>query len=254
MHSSYRSLTIALSLTAVVALAAGCGDDDGDGGTGGSGNTGNTGNTGGGTGNSGNSGGSGNSGNTGGTGNTGNTGGGGGSTGIPSCADYCDGIDTACTADSPQYIDLPGACEAFCAVLTEGTSADVDGDDVTMQLDTRGCRAYHLSAVPMDEALHCPHAGPAGGGQCGNKMESFCASQAALCTAGNRVYANEAACVTDMTDNVVEGGTYDATQTATNTMNCRIYHLTAAAVDPDMHCQHTGGPNADSGNSAACIN
>jgi len=251
MQNSYRTLTLALSLTAVVALAAGCGDDDeGDGGTGGTGNTGNTG----GTGNTGNTGGS-----TGGTGNTGNTGGstgggGGGVTAVPSCMDYCDGLAADCGADKPQYIDLPGACEAYCAVLDEGTDAGVDGADVTGQTDTRACRAYHASAVPMDPGLHCPHAGPAGGGQCGTKIESFCAAQAALCTAGNRVYANEAACVTDMTDNVVEGGSYDATQTDTDTMNCRIYHLTAAAVEPDTHCEHTGGPMADSGDSAVCIN
>lgn len=251
MHRSYRSLTLGLSLTALVALATGCGDDDEGDGTGGSGNagTGATGNTGG------SSGGAGNAGGSGGAGNSGNAGGGGaGIVPPPTCAEYCGEIDTACGTDKPQYIDLPGACEAYCAVLDAGTDADVNGVDVTGQTDTLACRAYHLSAVPMDAELHCPHAGPAGGGQCGSKIESFCAAQAALCTDTNRVYANEDACVTDMTDNVTEGGTYDASQVDTNTLNCRIYHLTAAAALPDDHCQHTGGPNADTGDSAVCVN
>jgi len=237
MKNPHRNVFLVWSLAAVVALATGCGDDDGGEGSDGAGNAG-TGATG-----------------TGGSGGTGNAGGSAGGAGVmppPSCMDYCEGTVAACAANKPQYIDLPGACEAYCAVLDEGTDMAADGVDVTTQTDTRACRAYHSTAVPMDAELHCPHAGPAGGGQCGDKIESFCAAQAALCAAGNAVYADAAACIADMTDNVTDGGTYDATQVDSNTLNCRIYHLTASAVDPDTHCQHTGGPDADSGDSMAC--
>jgi hypothetical protein len=31
---------------------------------------------------------------------------------------------------------------------------------------TIGCHTYHAMAAANDEALHCPHAGPGGGGVC----------------------------------------------------------------------------------------
>lgn len=240
-----RTLTLGLSMIATLSLAAACGDDDSGDGTTGSGNAGNTGNTG--------NGGSGNTGNDGGTGNQGGTGNTGGSTNfdVPSCATYCGMIEDNCE-DTPQYFD--GSCEAICAQFSAGLSTDPTGADVTGGTDTLACRAYHVSVAGMTEPeLHCPHSGPVGEGQCSGdgKVEAFCALQNAIC--GTEQYATEADCVADITG-VTDGGPYDATHQTDDTLACRTYHLTAAAVDSAAHCQHTGGPASLTGDSNACIN
>jgi hypothetical protein len=238
-----RTLTLGLSMVATLSLIAACGDDETGDGTTGSGNAGNAGATGG----------SGNTGNDGGTGNQGGTGNTGGGTNfdVPSCATYCSMIEDNC-GDTPQYFD--GSCESICAEFSAGLSTDPTGADVTGGTDTLACRAYHVSVAGMTEPeLHCPHAGPVGEGQCSGegKVEAFCALQNAIC--GTDQYATEADCVTDIAT-VTDGGPYDATHQADNTLSCRTYHLTAAAVDAATHCQHTGGPGSLTGDSSACVN
>lgn len=76
----------------------------------------------------------------------------------PSCADYCAEYLANCKDDLNAYVD-EADCLAQCGAWYPGTGADTVGDTV-------GCRDYHAGAAMADAALHCPHAGPGGGGVC----------------------------------------------------------------------------------------
>lgn len=81
--------------------------------------------------------------------------------GALTCAAYCTRILSVCTGANAQYGD-EAECAAVCTGFTVGTLGDTTGD-------TLGCRAYHLENAAMSAAMatvHCPHAGPTGGGVC----------------------------------------------------------------------------------------
>lgn len=255
MFTQQRLLAIGLlSGAASLAALAGCGDDD----TGSGDTTSSSSSSGqGGSSTSSGSGGSGASGASGGAGGSSSSGGGqGGGFAVPSCAAYCADMAVNCV-DTPQYIGIDGSCEAVCAQFESGSSIDPAGADVTGGTDTLACRAYHLSvAGQTDPDAHCPHSGPGGEDVCsgGSKGEAFCRLNLALCSGGNQVYPSVDDCIADLPNIANTGGAHDATQLDANTLNCRITHLTAASVDPDVHCQHIGGPNALTGQSDACVN
>jgi hypothetical protein len=156
------------------------------------------------------------------------SGGTGGGTAL-SCDTYCDTIASACE-DNPQYPD-DASCLAACAAFPEGTYADGDG--------SLGCHQYHSDAAVSDPDLHCGHAGPMGDGQCAaDPCENFCVIAPAICPG---VYAS-----TDVCEKVCAGfdvGEFSVDPPATgNTLGCRMYHLTVAAINEDeagVHCAHT---------------
>ncbi len=219
---------LGLFLGALLAISlAGCGD-------GGSGNTGgSTGGTGGATGGTGGATG-GTGGATGGTG--GATGGAGGTTSNLSCDAYCAEIATNCAGDQQQYVDTDG-CMGVCATFDPGTIDDKSGA-------TLGCHLYH-GGVPAagDPATHCAHAGPLGGGSCGNDCDNFCEIAVAVCgSQATPPYADVAACKT-----ACEGFAdttavpYSAKVNSGDSLACRMYHLSVAASSVDAattHCPH----------------
>lgn len=161
--------------------------------------------------------------------------------GALSCADYCAAIVASCTganrqyglSDATQAVSCMTACTSFG--WAEGTSGDMSGD-------TLACRTYHaLAAAGSDanHALHCPHAGPLGGGVCGaSACADFCAADQHVCPSA---YASASDCMTACT------GFSDATTVTSpttgsgNTLSCRTYHLSAAAGPggATSHCPHT---------------
>lgn len=151
-----------------------------------------------------------------------------------SCADYCSTVTTNCKLADAQYFDKADgvdngmtSCMAVCAGFPEGTAADT-------AMNTLGCRTYHAGAAAMDSATHCPHAGPGGAGVCGANCEGFCSGALELCGSS---FADMGACMTECAA-FADTVRYDTSQTAGNTLACRIYHLTAAGVDAAAHCPH----------------
>lgn len=183
----------------------------------------------------------------------GSTGGTGDPFAVRDCSEYCTMMSAVCDAEKPQYFNAT-ACLNVCATFEVGETTDPAGGDVVGGTDTLACRAYHLGAADSsgNPVLHCPHAGPAGENVCGDKDVAFCTLQAALCFDTNEVYPSVGDCLADVPNMPMGGGTYDATQTNTDTFNCRIYHLTAAGFNANTHCSHTAGPNAPGGNSPVC--
>jgi hypothetical protein len=167
------------------------------------------------------------------------TGGAGGSAAMElTCDYYCNSIDGAmgaCTGDAnDQYANnLTGACMATCATFTEGKLGETSGN-------TLGCRIYHAdvaSMSAMNATSHCPHAGPFGDDTCGERCDVFCSIAEKVCTGNNAAFADKATCMTECAA-FAKDPKYSVTNTASDTFGCRAYHLTAAAIAPDMHCAH----------------
>lgn len=152
-------------------------------------------------------------------------------TGAPggTCADYCATIATNCTGAQTQWGN-EGFCAASCATFPVGTPADMAGN-------TLGCRVYHAGAAAGDPATHCVHAGPGGSGVCGAVCEGFCSIGMAACP---DKWADAAACMAACAT-FDDAEPYDATDVSGNSLACRLYHATAASVDPATHCGHIGG-------------
>ena len=145
------------------------------------------------------------------------------------CAGYCDTITTNCAGDFTQY-GTREMCEATCATFAPGVEGDMMGNSLA-------CRTYHAGAAAMANDVHCTHAGPGGDMACGANCEGFCAIAVAACP---DAWPDLAACAMACgTFDPVEK--YDATDVAGNTFACRMYHLTAATIDPVTHCAHIKG-------------
>lgn len=166
----------------------------------------------------------------------------------PSCEEYCALVDDHCTAEFAQYSGTT-SCEAVCAAMPLGNPGDELGNTV-------GCRTYHAIVAAEAPDPHCGHAGPGGASVCGAPCESFCTLAAGLCTGADEQYADTESCITECmvfsTDSdSIEGDTYA----------CRLYHLTVAALQPDVHCPHivldspvcidTGGSTGDGGSTGS---
>jgi hypothetical protein len=178
-----------------------------------------------------------------------------------SCDTYCSSIMANCTGDNIQYPDM-AHCLGTCAKFPKGTVSDMTGN-------TLGCRTYHAGTPSMTTpAMHCPHAGPGGAAigttvasQCGNPCESFCALEVATCgtldapiTGAPAQYQNLAACMTacgDGTTGFAKANLYigkaPPNAPAGDSLACRLYHITNAAVSTAAttpHCSHTAASQA----------
>ena len=145
------------------------------------------------------------------------------------CDGYCATITSNCTGQFTQY-GSPEMCLATCAAFAPGAPGDTSGN-------TLACRIYHAGAAADADDTHCTHAGPGGDMACGGNCEGFCAIAGEFCPdAWPDAAACNAACIG------FDGAEkYDASDVAGDTLACRLYHATAAAIDPAIHCGHIKG-------------
>jgi hypothetical protein len=169
-----------------------------------------------------------------------------GSSGKPAtldCTSYCTEVMANCTGNNAQYTGMD-TCMGVCAGFPKGTLSDMSGD-------TLGCRIYHGGAAgggAVAAATHCPHAGPTGGGKdpsgsgtCGAPCDAFCNVAQTVCTGANQQFTDMTACTTACKMFAPDTSTYNVSDTSTNDMGCRFYHLSAASgstVLAAMHCPH----------------
>ncbi len=154
-----------------------------------------------------------------------------------SCQNYCNGIQAACTASFKEY-ETPEACLATCEELQLGTAEDTTGNTV-------GCRMRSVQLAKDTGELgdYCPIAGPVGGGSCGTRCDNFCALFVPTCGAFSD-YKDTASCLAfcqaspdnaDWDPQIPEQKDHDAS------IQCRIWHLSNAFLDPTLHCGHAAG-------------
>jgi hypothetical protein len=107
-----------------------------------------------------------------------------------------------------------------CQAFPVGLDTDVGGN-------TLGCRAYHAGAAPTNTSLHCPHAGPSGGGVCGSICEAYCNLTKFGCNGTNTLYPSHDSCMAVCAKMYQNGSIGDLSG---NTVQCRVSHAAQAAA------------------------
>ena len=176
------------------------------------------------------------------------------------CTAYCNEIQANCTGANAQYPDM-AHCIATCASFAVGTSKVTDTSGNTL-----GCRIYHGGdPAKTAAATHCVHAGPGGDlitvatpAFCsgGDVCESFCTLEIKACgsldaplpgnprdSTNNPIYQYQ-----NREDCMISCAAFDkthvySTTASGNSLACRLYHATNAAIavtpNGQMHCPHT---------------
>lgn len=176
-----------------------------------------------------------------GNGGTGNAGSGaGGADNRPLCERYCDTVGANCTGTNEQY-ESRAVCLRACARLPEGNPEDNAGNSISCRLHF----AESAANTPGEAAGACSAAGP-GGAQldapsvCGSYCEGLCVLALDTCKGANFRFTSLAECQTACAA-LPDLGDYNDSLNAGNSVQCRLYHVSAAQIDPVIHCPHVGG-------------
>jgi hypothetical protein len=153
-----------------------------------------------------------------------------GSASSADCMSYCTAIQAACVGGDAQYdfgsVGTDGSCLHSCLDLPAGTTGAVSGNSLA-------CRMTHTQLAMTDPTTHCVHAGPSGGGACGNTCEGFCS----IASAGCPTQWPAATCATNCAA-VPTAPPYDRSITTGDTIECRTHYAVLATVAP-TNCPET---------------
>jgi hypothetical protein len=152
------------------------------------------------------------------------------------CLDYCDTVGTACTGKNQQYATQI-ACLAVCEQLQPGNPGATSGNTVECRL---GLADQALRTG--EPSNYCYAAGPGGAGVCGSDCEGFCTMMTQKCTQMGTFSqcVNSCLLVPDLSQ-APTNLRYDSSQQSGNSLQCRLFHVSAASVDPVGHCVHAAG-------------
>jgi len=155
----------------------------------------------------------------------------------PLCNEYCDAVMEYCAGPFQVYANRV-QCLSLCAVMLEGLPGETRGDTVQ-------CRLTHalLARDTAEPASHCPQAGPGGAAalpeapSCATNCEGLCSTMQSICP---EQYPSLHTCLDDCAS-VPDLGGYSIGVGQGNSVQCRLFHLAAAAAAPDPHCTHAAG-------------
>jgi hypothetical protein len=151
------------------------------------------------------------------------------------CEQYCSAVTSNCTGAFAVYASFD-TCLSVCVNLPPGEPDDRNVNSVQCRL--------HAALLAGDEVSHyCPIAGPGGNGECGTNCQGLCSLRTQICAQ----YADVAmdACLSSCAT-LDDLGTYSTDPTLGQYrgahVQCRLYHVSAAAVDDaQQHCSHADG-------------
>lgn len=148
------------------------------------------------------------------------------------CDEYCTEIIDNCVEDTDVQYPSHGFCMNVCSHFEIGDPDDVTGNTLFCRLS----RARN-AAISEPEA-NCQVAGPSGGNVCGDSIcDNVCDMVMDICF---EEFSSRAACMTDC-DGLDDLETYNSTIQSGLEVQCRQYHVNAAATDAIVHCPHAGG-------------
>jgi hypothetical protein len=153
------------------------------------------------------------------------------------CLEYCDTLSASCTAMNQQYASRL-ACLAVCELLPPGTAGVVSGNTVQCRL------ARARSASSTGEAnLYCASAGPGGADVCGSDCDGYCTAMTAKCSReiGNLNQCLAACSIVPDLSRPPTNQRYNVSMQSGDSVQCRLFHVTAATLEPAMHCGHASG-------------
>jgi hypothetical protein len=152
------------------------------------------------------------------------------------CDHYCQILEANCVGAERQYAS-PEACQAVCEHLEPGEPGAVTGNTVECRI-----QRAELAGRTGEPANYCASAGPGGAGHCGEDCEGFCSVMSAECLEmGNwRECLDACASVPNLSGPPDNLG-YDASIQSGDSLQCRLFHVSAASLDPVTHCSHAAG-------------
>lgn len=153
------------------------------------------------------------------------------------CRTYCDSVLGNCTGADAVYVNRV-QCLNVCRGMEPGSEGDAFGN-------TLHCRLLNarLAGDTAEPRSHCSQAGPGGaarpdlGNSCSSNCEGLCAGMLSICP---EQFSSLNACLADCAL-VPDLGGYDLGVGQGNSVQCRLFHLSAAAAAPDPHCRHAAG-------------
>lgn len=170
-------------------------------------------------------------------------GGGDAAPGTLDCAAYCSTIRDVCTESIEQYTSAE-ICNLVCNQLPLGTTDNPTGNTIAC----RNAQAELAASFAIAErSSYCSIAGPAGtltGGatECGSPCDAYCALMSRVCpTYFGSILGNDLGTCKATCSQLPDLGEYSTAIVSGNSVQCRIYHVNAAAKDPATHCPHAAG-------------
>ncbi|MBK9037545.1 MAG: hypothetical protein IPL61_40930 [Myxococcales bacterium] len=113
------------------------------------------------------------------------------------------------------------------------------GEPATHAGHTVACRTFQAAAAELDAAAHAPSAGPAARRRVRERLRELLRDDRRIC-GDLSPYATSAECLSACAG-FASLSPFDASDIAGDTIECRLYHLTAASVAPGTHCPHPRG-------------
>lgn len=152
------------------------------------------------------------------------------------CHSYCDTAATSCSNEQEIYVNQD-TCLGFCDKLPPGRDGDQVGNTVECRL-----HQAELALSTGEPNVHCALAGPGGGETCGSSCEAYCVVLEQVCPSFfTDEYTAVTECITRCRQDIFDLGSYDTSMDTGDSLQCRLYHLSAASVDPGLHCPHASG-------------
>ncbi len=146
------------------------------------------------------------------------------------CVEYCGNVMTNCVDEHSVYAQAK-VCEAVCPHFDKGTTLESpDGGN------TLACRSAQAELAERESTV-CEFAGPGGGSACGGDCAGYCHLFSQICPKefGNQTQEK---CV-EQCGALARAAEFNAAEYSTgDTLDCRLIHVSAAAVDPTTHCPH----------------
>lgn len=178
---------------------------------------------------------------------------------VAACDDFCSTMEQACDGtNGAQAYNSPEACRALC-LFYDHTSTATDGPTFACRQDRAAQARASLGVAserPFVDTL-CAMASPGGGGAsdglagCGTNCENFCLLRSSVCGEKTEQEDCLAQCAA-----LVDTGTVNASSDFgefPDTVQCRLAHLSMAAAQGPVHCEHARiNPRRDDATAARC--
>lgn len=162
--------------------------------------------------------------------------------GVDPCQTYCATVEANCQGDRALFPSA-ASCPSVCSGLPPGVPGDTAGNSLACRLTQA-----ELAAKTGEPSFYCPSAGPGGGSPapgggfvCGTNCDGYCALMEAFCPAERAALAEQSGSCLDACAKVPDVGGYNTQDFYSgDTLQCRLFHLTGAGIDP-IHCKHASG-------------
>lgn len=147
------------------------------------------------------------------------------------CEMYCNRVMTNCTGNFAVYVGME-TCMSVCQLLPPGTKNDVSGNTVYCRLNLAD------NAKSTGEPnVECPGAGPGGNDLCGGNCEALCIIMQSACSSS---WSSTDDCQADCRA-LRDNQDFSISTNAGDTVQCRLWHASAATQAAIPHCAHAKG-------------